>query len=130
MAILRRELDELRTAKELAERDLNEEREEVDALKARCNALEMERQTRDDMGAAGGGDPTAMATLQADMQGLIVELTELSARNDELVMAKEEDMARTQRLEARVEEYKRMYERAKTELRSLKGWLMFCITLC
>jgi hypothetical protein len=123
-------LDELRTAKELAERDLNEEREEVDALKARCNALEMERQARDDMGAAGGGDPTAMAALQADMQGLIVELTELSARNDELVMAKEEDMARTQRLEARVEEYKRMYERAKTELRSLKGWLMFCITLC
>jgi hypothetical protein len=119
---LRRELDEARTAKELAQRDLNEEREEVDALKARCDALEDERRMRADFGdAQGGADPAALERVQQDMQALIGELSELSTRNDELAQAREDDTAAMRALEARADDYRRKYERAKTELRSFKG---------
>ena len=55
------------------------------------------------------------------MEGLMTELTDLSRRNDELLNAKDGDMAVIRELEAQVKEYKRKYEQAKTELRSAKG---------
>jgi hypothetical protein len=60
------------------------------------------------------------------MQALIGELTELSAANDAMLATQEENIARMRQLEARADEYKRLYERAKTELRSLKGQLIEC----
>ena len=55
------------------------------------------------------------------MQGLMEELTELSRRNDELMTAKDADLAVIRDLDAQCKEYKRKYELAKTELRGLKG---------
>ena len=55
------------------------------------------------------------------MEGLLGELSDLSRRNDELMFAKENDVAFIRELEAQVKEYKRKYEQAKTELRSAKG---------
>ena len=57
------------------------------------------------------------------MEGLIVELDDLSRRNDILVMEKEADLLHIMNLEGEVKEYRRKYEAAKTELRSLKGKL-------
>ena len=59
--------------------------------------------------------------LQADMQGLVTELTELSRRNDELMASKDSDLSIIRQLDAQMKEYKRKYEQAKTELRSMKG---------
>ena len=55
------------------------------------------------------------------MQGLMEELTDLSRRNDELMIAKDADLAVIRDLNAQCKDYKRKYELAKTELRGLKG---------
>lgn len=49
------------------------------------------------------------------------ELEELSQRNDELLNAKDSDLAVIQNLDSQCKDYKRKYESAKTELRSLKA---------
>lgn len=66
-------------------------------------------------------DPQLLRQLQSDMQGLMEELTELSRRNDELMTAKDADLAVIHDLDAQCKDYKRKYELAKTELRGLKG---------
>lgn len=55
------------------------------------------------------------------MEGLLIELSDLSVRNDELMSVKEHDQVVIRELSAQVKEYKRKYEQAKTELRSIKG---------
>lgn len=62
-----------------------------------------------------------MEQLRSDLEGLITELADLSHRNDELMTAKDSDLAVIQNLDAQLKDYKRKYEAAKTELRSLKG---------
>ena len=71
-------------------------------------------------------DPQLLRQLQSDMQGLMEELTELSRRNDELMTAKDSDLAVIHDLDAQCRDYKRKYESAKTELRGLKGPSSFC----
>jgi hypothetical protein len=58
------------------------------------------------------------------MESLLVELNDLSRRNDELMSAKESDLAAIRDCDNQLKEYKRKYEQAKTELRSVKGVLM------
>ena len=55
------------------------------------------------------------------MEGLMTELSDLSRRNDELLAAKDNDLAVIRDLDAQLKDYKRKYEQAKTELRSVKG---------
>ena len=55
------------------------------------------------------------------MEGLVLELSDLSRRNDELMTAKDADLAVIRDLDAQLKEYKRKYEQAKTELRGVKG---------
>ena len=56
------------------------------------------------------------------MEGLLTELNDLSKRNDELMTAKDADLVVIRDLDNQLKEYKRKYEQAKTELRSMKGW--------
>ena len=51
----------------------------------------------------------------------MVELSDLSRRNDKLMTAKDADLAVIRDLDAQLRDYKRKYEQAKTELRSVKG---------
>lgn len=53
----------------------------------------------------------------------MVELSDLSRRNDELMTAKDSDLIVIRDLDTQLKEYKRKYEQAKTELRSVKGAL-------
>jgi hypothetical protein len=55
------------------------------------------------------------------MEGLMIELSDLSRRNDELMTGKDADLVVIRDLDAQLKEYKRKYEQAKTELRSVKG---------
>ena len=59
--------------------------------------------------------------LRSDMEGLMTELADLGRRNDELMTAKDADLAVIHDLDNQLKEYKRKYELAKTELRSAKG---------
>jgi uroporphyrinogen-III decarboxylase len=67
----------------------------------------------------------AMEELREEMQSLLTELTDLSARNDELMIEKDADLVAIRDLEAQVADYRRKYERAKTDLRNIKGALPF-----
>ena len=53
----------------------------------------------------------------------MTELSDLQNRNDDLMKAKDADLAVIRDLDAQLKEYKRKYEQAKTELRSIKGVL-------
>ena len=137
MRALQQELEELREDRardrDREQRRQQEHEEELQILRDRCETLEAER-------ANGGGgvslsisptylfshqcakaDPQLLRQLQSDMQGLMEELTELSRRNDELMTAKDADLAVIHDLDAQRKDYKRKYELAKTELRGLKG---------
>lgn len=59
--------------------------------------------------------------LRGDMEGLLLELGDLSRHNDELMIAKDADLAAIRDLDMQLKEYRRKYEQAKTELRSVKG---------
>jgi hypothetical protein len=59
--------------------------------------------------------------LRGDLEGLMAELSDLSARNEELMAAKDTDHTLIQNMDQTIKEYKRKYEQAKTELRSVKG---------
>ena len=55
----------------------------------------------------------------------MTELSDLSRRNDELLAAKDNDLAVIRDLDAQLKDYKRKYEQAKTELRSVKGMSIY-----
>jgi protein SPA2 len=57
------------------------------------------------------------------MEGLLLELNDLSRRNDELMTAKDSDLVVIRDLDQQLKDYKRKYEQAKTELRNVKGQL-------
>ena len=77
-------------------------------------------------GGGGGGDPAAMAQLREDLNHVMDDLTELSTQNDELQAERDADRRTMRDMENEVREWKRKYEQAKTELRSVKGrpWLI------
>lgn len=66
-------------------------------------------------------DSEVVEQLRADMEGLIAEVSDLSRRNDELMTSKDSDLIVIRDLDAQLKDYKRKYEQAKTELRSVKG---------
>jgi hypothetical protein len=66
-------------------------------------------------------DDEIVEQLRSDMENLIAEVSDLSRRNDELMTSKDSDLVVIRDLDAQLKEYKRKYEQAKTELRSVKG---------
>lgn len=119
MFSLQQELDNSRQErareKEAEARQARVDEDELRILRDRCEELEAER--------AGGGqaNPEIMDQLRSDMEGLMMELSDLSRRNDELMTAKDSDLTVIRDLDAQLKEYKRKYEQAKTELRSVKA---------
>ncbi|KAI0941809.1 hypothetical protein AcW1_003600 [Taiwanofungus camphoratus] len=119
MMTLQRELESLREErtreKDFTARRAKEDEEELQILRERCETLEAER--------AGGGQVNSdiLDQLRSDMEGLMTELSDLSRRNDELMTAKDSDLVVIHDLDLQLKEYKRKYEQAKTELRSVKA---------
>ncbi|KAG9220958.1 hypothetical protein CCMSSC00406_0002442 [Pleurotus cornucopiae] len=120
MKALQKELDELRETrareKEREARRAREDEEELQILRDRCEKLEDER-----VDFQGGADAEVVDQLRSDMEGLLTELNDLSRRNDELMTAKDADLIVIRDLDNQLKEYKRKYEQAKTELRSVKA---------
>ncbi|EMD33042.1 hypothetical protein CERSUDRAFT_126237 [Gelatoporia subvermispora B] len=118
MLTLQQELEALREDRtrdqEIASRRSLEDEDELQILRERCERLEAE-------GGGGQTDPDILDQLRSDMEGLMEELSELSRRNDELMASKDSDLALIRELDSQLKEYKRKYEQAKTELRSVKA---------
>ena len=68
-------------------------------------------------------DSEVVEQLRSDMEALIVEVSDLSRRNDELMTSKDSDLSVIRDLDSQLKDYKRKYEQAKTELRSVKGMI-------
>ncbi|KAI5118308.1 hypothetical protein M0805_006476 [Coniferiporia weirii] len=121
MHALRRELGELREERsqeqEAAARRAQESKQELESYRDRCDRLETEIAG---MGGAGV-DTETVEQLRSDLEGLFSELADLSHRNDELMIAKDSDLAVIHNLDSQLKDYKRKYETAKTELRSFKA---------
>ncbi|KAG7449778.1 uncharacterized protein BT62DRAFT_885871 [Guyanagaster necrorhizus] len=117
MRALQKELDDLRDIrqreKEREARRAQTDEDELQILRDRCEILEQQRE--------GGADPETIEQLNSDMQGLLRELEDLSRRNDDLMTAKDSDIIVMRDLDSQLKEYKRKYEQAKTELRSVKA---------
>ncbi|KIK80426.1 hypothetical protein PAXRUDRAFT_833539 [Paxillus rubicundulus Ve08.2h10] len=120
MRTLHKELDELRELrareKEREIKRAQHDEEELQILRDRCESLEEERES-----GPGMGDHEMMEQLRSDMEGLMAELTDLGRRNDELMTAKDADLVIIRDLDNQSKEYKRKYEQAKNELRSVKA---------
>ncbi|KAG1742453.1 hypothetical protein EDB19DRAFT_1701134 [Suillus lakei] len=120
MKALQRELDDIRDLrareKEREVRRAQADEEELQILRDRCERLEEERSS-----GFGIDNSEIIEQLRADMEGLMSELSDLSRRNDELMTAKDSDLIVIRDLDSQLKEYKRKYEQAKTELRSVKA---------
>jgi DNA repair exonuclease SbcCD ATPase subunit len=130
MRALQKELDELRRDKERDSHRAREDGEELRLLREQCERLENEQSggvsiichhIRLDSELNLQADLDIVDQLRTDMEGLLTELSDLSHRNDELMTAKDSDLVVIRDLDGQLKEYKRKYEQAKTELRSVKG---------
>ncbi|THH02281.1 hypothetical protein EW026_g544 [Hermanssonia centrifuga] len=113
MRVFQQELDQLREDREreqeIAARRAREDEEELQILRDRLET------------GGGSGNPEILDQLRSDMEGLMTELSDLSRRNDELMTSKDSDLIVIRDLDMQLKEYKRKYEQAKTELRSIKA---------
>ncbi|KAL0577750.1 component of the polarisome [Marasmius crinis-equi] len=120
MRNLQKELEELRETRQLEKereaRRAQEDEDELQILRDRIERLEDERSS-----GAGSMDAELVDKLRSDMQNLITELGDLQRRNDELSTINHTQLISTRDLEHQVKDYKRKYEQAKTELRSVKA---------
>ncbi|KAG1871839.1 hypothetical protein DFJ58DRAFT_713783 [Suillus subalutaceus] len=120
MKALKMELDDIQDfrtrEKEREARRAQADEEELQILRDRCERLEEERSS-----GFGIDNSEIIEQLRSDMEGLMSELSDLSRRNDELMTAKDSDLTVIRDLDSQLKEYKRKYEQAKTELRSVKA---------
>lgn len=120
MLALQKELDSMREdaqrSREREVRRAHQDEEELQILRERCEQLEDEHAS-----GVSGADVEVVEQLRSDMEGLIAEVSDLSRRNDELMTSKDSDLIVIRDLDVQLKEYKRKYEQAKTELRSVKA---------
>ncbi|KAF8515365.1 hypothetical protein BU17DRAFT_76861 [Hysterangium stoloniferum] len=118
MLALQRELDTVRgTLTTENETRRRKDEEEILQLREKCNQLEKER----DFSCSSEHDTQVVDQLRADLESLVIEVAELSNRNEELMAARDTDNNLIRELNNQQKEYKRKYEQAKTELRSIKA---------
>ncbi|KAG9038295.1 component of the polarisome [Tulasnella sp. JGI-2019a] len=72
-------------------------------------------------GSRRGAQDAATNEMRNEMQNLLTELKDLSRRNDELLDEKDADLAMIHNLTNQLNDYKRKYEHAKTELRKFRA---------
>ncbi|KAG8703773.1 component of the polarisome [Ceratobasidium sp. 395] len=94
---------------------------ELVRVRERCEQLEedlQDAQSGQPNGASGGA---GNEQLRREMQSLLEELREIAASRDDMVAERDADTQTIRELSSQMQEYKRKYEAAKTELRGLKA---------
>ncbi|PWY99934.1 hypothetical protein BCV70DRAFT_231640 [Testicularia cyperi] len=124
---LRKELDEV---KRKHEEDREKHRNITAQHTSELESVRRELQERSEVD--GGADHEALQKdyaqqteviqeLKQEVSSLLEELRELSERNDEMQADKDSDVTIIKDLNSQIANYKRLYETAKTELRTLKA---------
>ncbi|KAG8876901.1 component of the polarisome [Serendipita sp. 405] len=118
MREVERRLADERSSRERSEQQMLEAHTlELKQMKKRCEDLESEKRNMPSFGDSTG----IIEDLKAGMESLLEEVKELASRNDELTYARDEDEETIRELRTQMTDYKKKYERAKTELRNLKA---------
>ncbi|KAH9962506.1 hypothetical protein BGW80DRAFT_1545542 [Lactifluus volemus] len=116
MLALQKELDNMRQesqrGRDQEARRAQQDEEELQIMCERCERLEEPQLC---------ADSEVVEQLHSDMEALISKVSDLSRQNDELMLSKDSDLVVICDLDAQLKEYKRKYEQAKTELRSVKA---------
>ncbi|CAE7230326.1 unnamed protein product [Rhizoctonia solani] len=103
-------------------RTLSERDAETRKLRERCDQLEEDLQdAQDGQGNGGGLGGEVTEQLRREMQTLLDDLREMAASREDLAAERDADSRTIRELSSQVQEYKRKYETAKTELRGLKA---------
>ncbi|KAJ1306218.1 hypothetical protein OPQ81_010926 [Rhizoctonia solani] len=103
-------------------RTLSEREAETRKLRERCDQLEEDlRDAQDGQGNSGGSGGEVTEQLRREMQSLLTDLREMAASREDLAAERDADSQTIRELSSQVQEYKRKYEAAKTELRGLKA---------
>lgn len=142
MLALKQDLDDARAAqaRERESRRKGDE-EEIRRLRERCERLENERDESQGnqvlvvfsfyvmiwLTLVCYQNMELMEQLRNDLESVLAEANDLSNGNEELMAARDADSNIIRDLTAQVKEYKRKYEQAKTELRSVKGMLSWSL---
>ncbi|CAE6490316.1 unnamed protein product [Rhizoctonia solani] len=103
-------------------RVLSERDAETRKLRERCDQLEEDLQdAQDGQGNSGGPGGEVTEQLRREMQTLLDDLRDMAASREDLAAERDADSQTIRELSSQVQEYKRKYETAKTELRGLKA---------
>ncbi|QRW25490.1 cell polarity protein [Rhizoctonia solani] len=109
---------ELRDSRRVA----SEREAEARKLRERCDQLEEDLQdAQDGQGNTGSSGGEVTEQLRREMQALLDDLRAMAASREDLAAERNADSQTIRELSSQVQEYKRKYEAAKTELRGLKA---------
>ena len=131
--MLQKELEDSKEYQQRESREAQEDRDELQIYRDRCIKLEAEHELRQgevwafiiycipNLTFFKADTGKVVEQLRTDLEALMNELNDLSRQNDELITSKDSDLLLIRDLGNQLKEYKRKYEQAKTELRSVKG---------
>ena len=105
----------------LREEHVGLQRQMTDKASADAPALQQLRAERDALQSEYAQQEEVVQELQGQVSTLMEELKELSSRNDEMLAENDNHTAVIRDLNQQVQSYKRKYENAKSELRTLKA---------
>lgn len=108
-------------ASRAAQEEIAQWRERCEGLEDEVRRLEEERQDEATRSAHAPVDHGMVSELKSEVRNLVEELSSLSVRHDELLAEREKETEASAALEARIEDYKRQFNAARTELRNLKA---------
>ncbi|KDN47169.1 hypothetical protein K437DRAFT_267943 [Tilletiaria anomala UBC 951] len=113
--------DTLELLDKLREEHTNLQRQPAERRNADDPQIEQLRQERDALQQEYAQQEEMVQELQGQVGSLMEELKELSTRNDEMMAENDSSNVVIRDLNQQVQSYKRKYENAKTELRTLKA---------
>lgn len=116
---VQRELTDVKAELTALQARRKEDQAEVNRWRNRCEQLEDQLQGRQNL--VGPETAANIKELQAEFVVLMEEMKQLSDRNEELVAEKDAEASRMRELETEAQEYRRRWERSRTELRNLKA---------
>ncbi|KAN0062694.1 component of the polarisome [Thecaphora frezii] len=121
---LREDSNRYRELHDLKHQELQSVREEMQTLQRQAPTRGFDQDAQAELEATQkefAEQATVVQELKEEVSSLLEELRQLSDRHDEVNADRESDAAIIKDLHSQIASYKRMYEAAKTELRTLKA---------
>jgi hypothetical protein len=126
--------DATAVARKQAEQTTQQTHQEIREWRERCEGLEDElrrvEEEKNDRATQSTSsiDPSMLAEFRAEMDNLGQEIHALEAHNEHLKQQQARSDEALARMEAKVDEYKKLYKAARTELRNIKATSTMFVT--